>query len=171
MGETSSQIERHIQETRNDLSNNITELEDRVKTAVDWRAQFEERPGTLLAIAFAGGVLLSALLPSRRSSRRGISAGRPEATVDSAVSASALIPRAVKPDEDAVHEALATWGAVKGALIGVATTKLGSFVEDLVPGFREEFTRARKDRTALRSAPSSGSAQAAWQKSAAAGAD
>ena len=56
MGETSDQIERHIQETRNDLGDNFSELEDKVKTAVDWRAQFEERPGTMLALAF-GAVL------------------------------------------------------------------------------------------------------------------
>ena len=41
MGETSDQIERHIQETRNDLGDNFGELEDKVKTAVDWRAQFD----------------------------------------------------------------------------------------------------------------------------------
>jgi hypothetical protein len=49
MDETSDQIERHIQETRNDLDDNLNELGDRVKKAVDWRAQFEERPGTMLA--------------------------------------------------------------------------------------------------------------------------
>jgi hypothetical protein len=69
MGETSDQIERHIQETRNDLGDNFGELQDKVKTAVDWRAQFEERPGTMLALAFGGGVILSALLPSGRHSR------------------------------------------------------------------------------------------------------
>ena len=70
MGETSDQIERHIQKTRNDLGANFSALEEKVKTAVDWRAQFEERPVTMMALAFGGGVLLSALLPSVRSSRR-----------------------------------------------------------------------------------------------------
>jgi hypothetical protein len=70
MGEASDQIERHIQETRNDLSENLSELEEKVKTAVDWRAQFEERPMTMMALAFGGGLLLSAVLPSARSSRR-----------------------------------------------------------------------------------------------------
>jgi hypothetical protein len=65
MGETSDQIERHIQETRNDLSNNFNELEEKVKTVVDWRAQFEERPGMMLGLAF-GEVSCSALLPSLR---------------------------------------------------------------------------------------------------------
>ena len=69
MGDTSDQIERHIQETRDDLHDNFNELEEKVRTAVDWRAQFEERSMTMMALAFGGGMLLSALLPSRRSSR------------------------------------------------------------------------------------------------------
>jgi hypothetical protein len=70
MGETSDQIERHIQETRNDLGDNFSELEVKVKTAVDWRAQFEERPMTMVALAFGGGILLSALLPPLRAPRK-----------------------------------------------------------------------------------------------------
>src|SRR4030095_5948489 len=69
MDETSDQIERHIQETRNDLGDNLNALGDKVKKAVDWRAQFEERPGTMLGLAFTGGVILSALLSSGRRSR------------------------------------------------------------------------------------------------------
>ena len=67
MGERADQIEREINRTRDDLSGNFHELEQRVKTTFDWRSQFEERPGTMMAIAFGGGVLLSALLPTRRS--------------------------------------------------------------------------------------------------------
>ena len=62
MAESSDELERHIQEIRHDLRDNFGELEDKVKSAVDWRAQFEERPGTMLALAFGGGILLSALL-------------------------------------------------------------------------------------------------------------
>src|ERR1700730_14469958 len=76
MGETTGQIERHIQETRDELGENFNELQQKVKTAMDWRAQFEQRPGTLLAVAFGGGVLLSALLPTRHSCR-GTSDQRP----------------------------------------------------------------------------------------------
>jgi hypothetical protein len=35
------------------------------------------------------------------------------------------------------------WDALKGALMGVATAKLSSFIEDLLPGFNEEFTKAK----------------------------
>jgi hypothetical protein len=116
MGETSEQIERHLQRTRNDLSDNLSELEVRVKSAFDWRTQFEERPVTMMAVAFGGGALLSALLPHRSSHRR--SFGGDSVTVQA-------------------------WDALKAALIGVATAKLSGFIEDLLPGFNEEFTRAK----------------------------
>jgi hypothetical protein len=44
--------------------------EEKVRNTFNCRAQFEERPMTLLAVAFGGGVLASALLPSG-SRRRG----------------------------------------------------------------------------------------------------
>jgi hypothetical protein len=67
MGEKSDQIEREICEKRNQLGENFSELEKKVKIAVDWRVQFDERPATLIALAFGGGIVLSALLPPRRS--------------------------------------------------------------------------------------------------------
>src|SRR5258706_12355179 len=75
MAESSDELERHIQEIHHDLKDNFGELEDKVKSAVDWRAQFEERPGTMLALAFGGGILLSAFLPRGRSPRRTVRDG------------------------------------------------------------------------------------------------
>lgn len=63
MGERTDQIEQQINRTREDLGENFNELEQKVKSAFDWRTQFEERPMTMLAIAFGGGVIASALLP------------------------------------------------------------------------------------------------------------
>jgi hypothetical protein len=44
MGDTSDQIERHIQETLNDLSDNFNELEEKVRTAVDFGALAQRFP-------------------------------------------------------------------------------------------------------------------------------
>src|ERR1039457_4370277 len=41
-----------------------------VKRAVDWRVQFEERPMSMIGLAFGGGVLLSTLIGGRSRSRR-----------------------------------------------------------------------------------------------------
>jgi hypothetical protein len=136
MGQKSDQIERHIRETRSELSENLSELEEKVKSAVDWRAQFEERPGTMLALAFGGGILLSALLPSGRSSR-GDWEGRwsSEADRDREDSQSYSRPSYT----DAPGQTSDTWNALKGAVIGAATTKLSGVIEEFLPGFRQEF--------------------------------
>src|SRR5438067_13203916 len=70
MGETTDQIERQIEQKRNQLNQNFNELEQKVKAAMDWRRQFDERPGTMLAVAFGGGVLLSAMFGGSRRSWR-----------------------------------------------------------------------------------------------------
>ena len=149
MGETSNEIERHIQATREDLSDNFLELEDKVKAAVDWRAQFEARPGTLMTLAFGGGILLSALLPSRRASRRRFSDSSLLVTPDRSVSARAHNTNRIIVD--GANETGETWNAVKGALLGVATTKLSGFIEELIPGFQQEFTKGRDGKSAERS--------------------
>jgi len=70
MGETPDQIERHIYEKRSELGENINELQQKVKTAVDWRAQFDQRPMTMLGLAFGGGLLLSMFFGGRQNSHR-----------------------------------------------------------------------------------------------------
>ena len=167
MGDTSDQIERHIRETRNDLSDNFDELQEKVRTAVDWRAQFEERPMTMMALAFGGGILLSALLPSRRSSTRRSSVRG--ANVSSDRYTSDLSFKSRNEYKDNASSTLETWDAVKGALVGVATTKLSGFIEDLLPGFTQEFTKAQGEKNSDRSDPLN-PGQSTRQKSTAAGA-
>jgi hypothetical protein len=152
MGETSDQIERHIQETRNDLGDNFSELEDKVKTAVDWRAQFEERPGTMLALAFGGGIVLSALLPSGRRSRSTYDEGWKAATNrDLTPSLQSATPLAGKPSETRQ-----TVEALGGALVGVAMNRASRFIDSLLPGFEREFSNAKAAKSAYSYRPDSG---------------
>lgn len=62
MDERSDHIEEQIHRTRENLRDNLSELEHRVKNAFDWRAHFEERPLTMLTLALGGGMLLAVLL-------------------------------------------------------------------------------------------------------------
>jgi hypothetical protein len=62
MGETTDQIEHHIEMKRRELRSNFTELAQKVKTATDWRQQFRNHTLSALAAAFAVGVLLSAMV-------------------------------------------------------------------------------------------------------------
>ena len=62
MGETTRQIEAHIESTRKDLGANLQEVENRVKSATDWRLQFQAHPMTMLGVAFGSGFLLALLV-------------------------------------------------------------------------------------------------------------
>jgi predicted alpha/beta-fold hydrolase len=71
-GEVTERIKRNIDQERNELGRNVQELEQRVKSRVedvksslDWRARFREKPMMMLGLAFGGGLLLSRLGHSR----------------------------------------------------------------------------------------------------------
>jgi len=161
MAESSDELERHIQEIHHDLRDNFGELEDKVKSAVDWRAQFEERPGTMLALAFGGGILLSALLPRGRSPRRTVRVR--DRNVQSIRDKPAISGRP-RVDYDARSSKRSeTWNTLRAAVIGAAAGKLSEFIEELLAGSRADSTAARSGRNYDR--PASASGQSTWQKS------
>ena len=167
MGERPDQIERQIAETRSELSENFSELQDKVKSAVDWRTQFQEHPGTLLAVAFGGGVVLSALLPSPSRARKAYDAesisGRDRTYSAPSYDSSSATPS--KPSD-----LRKTIEALTGALLGVAVNQASGFLDSVLPGFQQEFTKAQTGKSFDRSGLST-SGQPTWQKSTAAGAD
>ena len=75
MGETANQIESYIDQKREDLGSNLQELEQKVKSATDWRWQFQKNPMTMIGIAFGIGMLLAAML-GRGKRRSAFSSGR-----------------------------------------------------------------------------------------------
>jgi hypothetical protein len=127
MGETTDQIESYIESRRGDLGSNLQELEQKVKSATDWRQQFQKNPMTMVAVAFGGGVLLASMVGGGRRHRyRGVPSEThtPHAGTD-----------------QMAHKALETWDNIKGALIGVAATRFKDFVGEVVPGFQEQFRK------------------------------
>src|SRR3569833_3580587 len=110
MGETTNQIEHHIENKRADLRSNLQELESKVHSATDWRQYFRQYTGTMVAAAFGGGVLISAMIG--KGSRTGALS-----------SASAVPSSAPRPREKGTHEILDTFDTIKTALVGVAATK------------------------------------------------
>jgi len=144
MGERTDQIEREIELTRNELSENFSELGRKVKSAVDWRSQFEERPGTLLALAFGGGMILSALLPTVRRSRKNYD-DVPQAAADRDYSGPAF--QSSRRPEGKPSETRKTVEALTGALVGVAVNRASGFIESLLPGFEHEFSKAKSAKS------------------------
>ena len=66
MGETTRQIEAHIEATRKDLGANLQEVENKVKSATDWRLHFHARPIAMLGLAFGCGALLALMVGRKR---------------------------------------------------------------------------------------------------------
>jgi hypothetical protein len=142
MGETANQIEWEIAQKRSELSDNVIELTQRAKAAVDWRSQVEERPGTMFAVAFGGGIVLSALFSALRGPAK-VYAERPSGDVveyDRPTKTSARSPSKLA---SATRRNL---DALGGALLGIVATRTTSILEGILPGFQREFERARNSQ-------------------------
>ena len=159
MGETTNQIERHISEQRNELGDNIHELQQKVKTAFDWRAQVQERPGTVLAVAFGGGLLLSLLFGGKSSSRPSRRLVDPDSRPLDYGSSRTYNSRSSDWDSQG---ASSTWDHIRGAALAVAGTKLGSVLEEFLPGFQEQYRKKTQDKRPAASRPNG--PDSAWGK-------
>jgi hypothetical protein len=135
MGERSDEIEEQISRTREDLRDNLNELEDRVRGALDWRRQFEERPLTMLAAALGGGMLLAALLPGGGNGRR--RRAYAEASRRSEERREART-RKTEPESDGSLDTL------KGAFMTVAASRIGGLLGQLLAGYRAETARVKR---------------------------
>lgn len=189
MGEKPDQIERHIQHQRSELEDNISELEEKVKSAFDWRTQFAERPALMLGAAFIGGAVVSALLPSassissKLSSRRRTSSSDPWTpytnretpyTNRETAPLAESHPGSSYSSGYSASKTNETWENLKNAALGMATARISEFIEELVPGFSEHYKKAASGRpaTPFSSMPSSGgpssggsgSGEKNWQK-------
>ena len=133
MGQTTDQIENHIENKREDLKSNLQELETRVKTAADWRHYFAQHTGTMIAAAFGGGVLLAAMVGGR-SNRASLSEEGGSAE-----------PRPWRTGTR--HEVLENLDSIKSALVGAAATKFKDILGEVVPGFTEHLAKAEQDRS------------------------
>ena len=132
MGQATSQIEAHIEDTRADLGSNLHELEQKVKSVTDWKQHFQTNPMTMLGVAFGGGICWRRCWADARTGGvAGFHTSRPGSE-----------PHAGTDHQK--HKALETWDNIKGALIGVAATRFKDFVGEVVPGFHEQFQRTEE---------------------------
>jgi len=131
---TSDDIKRNIDAERVDLGRNIERLESKVRDTMDWRNQFQRNPMTMMGLAFGGGVLLSAIIGGRRSFRP--AAGRWQ--------------RAGEGQDLGLnyqrHKALEIWDNIRGAAIGVAATRFRNYLQEVIPGFREEYRKTEEEK-------------------------
>jgi hypothetical protein len=130
VGATTEQIGKHIDATRADLATNLNELEQKVKSVIDWRHQYNKSPGLFLSAAVGGGLLLALATKGRRSARL------PAPVIHADVPPRPPAPRGRNKDP----QLEASIGEIKGALIGLATTRAKIVLSKLLPGFEAQLT-------------------------------
>jgi hypothetical protein len=132
MDRASDRIEQHIDREREVLRSNLEELEDRVRSAVDWRRQFRSNTAAFLGLAFGGGLLIG-LMAARRTE----------------VSPALEYPPAGEPlvhySDHRRRELSLVWRSIESALIGVAAAKLKDTLAKVLPGFRDQIARREGD--------------------------
>lgn len=143
MGQTADQIELEIAAKRTALGGNLIELSQKAKSAVDWRTQVEERPGTMLAIAFGGGIVLSALF----SALRGPAKVHAETPSDNLIENDRPAHKTSTPLTNRRTSATRrNLDALGGALLGIVAARTSGVLEGILPGFESEFERARNSQ-------------------------
>jgi hypothetical protein len=166
VGQTADQIKDEIEHQREQLGSNLQQLESKVKDTVDWRSQFEQRPMAGIGLAFGAGFLLSIMMPSgddksnSRSSDYRYDMANYRVQDDSYRSQASYQPsQAVgfqssgqsyqqKPKSPEMNEISETVENIRGAVMGLAATRLRSFLAEAVPGFQDEYEQARTKRGA-----------------------
>lgn len=163
MDEKPDQIMSHIESQRDQLGRNLNELESRVKSAADWRMQFNKNPMLMMGVALGGGMLLGTMVSgggrktgrsnwSSSSSSRNYAAGGASmaawGTGNSAASPSK--PSSTSVSSPVVSEqrrkANETLDNIKAALIGFATAKVKEFMTEALPGFNQHLDEAQRNR-------------------------
>ncbi|RPI28264.1 MAG: hypothetical protein EHM61_05755 [Acidobacteria bacterium] len=164
MGQRSDEIKKHIDNQRSELSENLEQLEERVKSTTDWRAQVERRPMTALGIAFGGGLLLGAMIPTggrSRSKYTGSSASRSytaqgltgqgysgssEGTTGSYLEQqSRRTPKNTATSRE-LHKTWSMLDTVRASLIAFGATKLKDYLSQAIPGFGDHYQRTEEEQ-------------------------
>jgi hypothetical protein len=143
MGETTNQIVSEIAQKRTELSGDLIELRQRAKATFDWRSQVEERPGTMLAVAFGGGIILSALFSALRGPAK-VYAERPSGkAVDYD---SPTFKTSARSPGKLASTTRNNLDALGGALVGIVAARTTIILDGVLPGFQKEFDRARNSQ-------------------------
>ena len=146
MGQTADQIESEIAQKRTALADNLDELRQKARATVDWRSQIHERPGTMLAIAFGGGIILSALLSALRGPAKVYAERQSGSAVEFDRSAFRTSTQSPSKLTSAAQKNL---DALGGALLGIVATRTSGILEGILPGFQSEFERAKNSQSQI----------------------
>ena len=136
MVERSDQIEKHIASTRSELGSNLQELEAKVKQAADWRTYFDRNPMMVMGLALGGGVLLGTMCGA---------SNRVAGIVTEEDHNGKRSRDGIRHTQEAD-----SWSVLKGALIGLAGAKVRNVLNEVLPGFSEQYEKMEKTPSASR---------------------
>ena len=132
MDRATDHIEQHLDDERQALRSNLEELEDRVRSVIDWRRQYRSNTTAFLGLAVGGGLLIG-LMTARR---RALPAALEYRTAPDGKPAT--------PYSDHRRRELShAWRGIESALIGFAAAKLKDTLAELLPGFRAQVARGQ----------------------------
>jgi hypothetical protein len=127
MGERPEQLKEHIDTARNELRQNVDQLQERFRDVMDWRVQFQKRPFACLALALGAGALLSVLIEQADSE-------------DARYRYPDSPPRAYSRFKSDASNA---WTNIRSALVGLGAMKMREALEQALPGFAQHYTEAK----------------------------
>ncbi len=175
MGQRSDEIKKHIDTKRSELSENLEQLEQRVKNTTDWRVQFDKRPMVMLGVAFGAGLLASAVIPIRGRSRKSRTSysGYASTGAGSYPGSSALSQAyagsqgsagsqgysgsseggtwtgSSKQPSATRREMRKTWSMlddIRASLISLGSSRLRDYLGNMIPGFQDHYRRTAESR-------------------------
>ena len=137
MERSTERIEREIDRERAVLRSNLAEVENRVKSAVDWRRYFESNPPLWIGVAFGSGLLIAL-----GASRRAYTPGR---EAEMRMGGSPRVSSSFEHSDRRRRAISRAWGGIESALIGMAAAKLKDTLAQVLPGFRDALARRQGD--------------------------
>lgn len=126
------QLEAVLQQTREDSSLEPG-LAENLASGTGFKQKFQANPAAMMGIAFGGGILVATMMGRRK--KRSV-----DRVLTSAIGAGA----ARFGTNVNKQKTLDYWNNVKGALIGVAASRLTNYVGNLIPGFGEHFKHTKE---------------------------
>lgn len=138
MDEGTNKIEQHLVTEREELGRNLDEMEARVKDMTDPKVYFDKHTGWVLGSAVAAGFILAVAVGKANAKPKESEPGRHQRD------------RAGSPmfGPTRVNRFAETVETIFDGLVGVASGKLHSFIENAVPGFQKQYDDRQRARSA-----------------------
>ena len=142
MAQQPSEIKAHIQAEGESLKENLEEIQNRVKQALDWRVWYRNNTAAALGGAAAGGLLLSLMLPRAHSAQSEFIDMDEDFNLRSEPKEPAQA-RSRSRSSGSFHHVLDN---TMSAIFGVAHDSFQDFMSKALPGFKEHYSQAKTKR-------------------------